>query len=308
MTPLFGKRRRPGPFQPGPSGAKKPAGRPARTGTPALVAALLLAGALAGLIALRASWQEKAYQSRIAELREENQAQQFNLQRFSERLEEIDRQLERLENFQAKLKIIADLDLQDDPGASLSAGGFSPDGPDRDLSLERDVERRTQRIQWEMEELNLEASVLERNSYRVEEFFDLQRSLVAATPTIWPVEGWVSSPFGLRLSPFNHSLQMHEGIDIGGRPDAPVLASADGVVIYTGWKSESGKTVTLEHGYGYVTSYCHLSRIHCSSGQRVKRGSVIGALGNTGKSTGYHVHYEVKLNGVPVNPENYMLD
>jgi len=171
-----------------------------------------------------------------------------------------------------------------------------------------DLKRQIQWMQWELEELELETNVQEQNAYKVEDFLDSQRSLLAATPTIWPVRGWISSTFGLRRSPFTGRLQMHEGIDIGGRPDSAVWATADGMVIYTGWKPELGKTVILDHGYGCVTYYGHLARIDCHNGQPVRRGTVIGAMGDTGKSTGCHLHYEVKLNGVALNPMNYMLD
>jgi len=308
MTADFGKRVGKPPSVRGSPGGGKAAGQPSHSGTLTLLLTVLLSATLIVLISLGASWQREAYQARIAELEEENQAQQFHLQRFSQRLADIDRQMERLEDLQAKLKIVANLDLQASPGKALSAGGAYPEGPDRNAFLEMEDKRLTQKIQWELEELTLQASILERNAYRVEAFFELERSLISATPAIWPVEGWVSSPFGLRLSPFTGSLQMHEGMDIGGKPNAPVRATADGVVLYTGWKSESGKTVTLDHGYGYLTSYGHLSRIDCHNGQRVKRGEVIGALGNTGKSTGHHLHYEVKLNGLPVNPANYLMD
>jgi murein DD-endopeptidase MepM/ murein hydrolase activator NlpD len=287
---------------------RKPESRRSRQTTLVLIASLVLVTALAALIALKASWQEAAYQARILELREENQAQQFHLQRFADRMGALDQQMERLEDFYAKLKIIADLDLQQNPESSVAVGGPQPGDPDGKAAMEMDLKRQVQWMQWELEELELEASVQEQNAYKVEDFLDSQRSLLAATPTIWPVRGWISSTFGLRLSPFNGRLQMHEGLDIGGRPETPVHATADGIVVYTGWKPELGKTVTLDHGYGYVTCYGHLSRIYCHNGQSVKRGTVLGTMGDTGKSTGYHLHYEVKLNGVALNPKNYMLD
>jgi len=103
-------------------------------------------------------------------------------------------------------------------------------------------------------------------------------------------------------------LQMHEGLDIAARPGIQVKASADGVVIYSGWKSDFGKLVTIDHGYGYRTRYGHLSKIYVKNGQRVKRGDTLGAVGSTGRSTGPHLHYEVKVRGLPVNPKTYLLD
>jgi murein DD-endopeptidase MepM/ murein hydrolase activator NlpD len=154
----------------------------------------------------------------------------------------------------------------------------------------------------------MRARIQEQNAYRVERFFDSQRSLLSSTPTIWPVRGWITSSFGHRVSPFTGTLQMHEGLDICARTGTPVKATADGIVIYSGWKSEFGKTVTLDHGYGYRTRYAHLARILVNNGQRVSRGEVLGALGNSGRSTGPHLHYEVKLNGLPVDPRRHLLD
>jgi len=271
--------------------------------------AALTSGALFSLfVAHRAVQARTAAQTENERLREENQAQQFHIQRFSDQVTRLNRQVDKLQNYYARLKVLTQLDLEEHAEGARAAGGPQPRTLETDAYLEKNLKNQIRRIHWELEELQMEAKIQEQNAHRIENFFDSQRSLLAATPTIWPVRGWITSGFGHRLSPFTGALQMHDGLDIGARRGTPVKASADGIVIYAGWKSEYGKLVTLDHGYGFRTRYGHLNRIHVRNGQRVKRGEVIGTVGSTGKSTGPHLHYEVRVNNVPANPKRYILD
>ncbi len=273
-----------------------------------LAAGLLGMGLLGSWVVFESGRTEARYRAEIEHLRAENQAQAFHIQKFADRIECLNREMERLQNFYAKLKILADLDLEDYRDASMATGGPQAADQDLDMYLEKNLKRQIQRVHWEIEELQMLAKIQERNAYKIETFFDAKRSLLDATPTIWPVRGWITSPFGHRISPFTGTLQMHEGIDICARLGTPVRATADGVVIYSGWKSDYGKLITLDHGYGYRTRYAHLSKIYVKNGQRVKRGEIIGAVGSTGRSTGPHLHYEVKVRGLPVNPKKYLLN
>jgi len=275
-----------------------------------MVAAVLLSGTIlwGSWIALHSVQNENRYRAKIENLQEQNQAQAFHIQQFTDRLGHLTGQMERLQNFYAKLKILANLDLQEPQDPSIAAGGPQPDTREINMYLEEGLKQQIQRVHWEMEELQMLAEIQERNAYKVERFFDSQRSLLASTPTIWPVRGWVTSSFGQRMSPFTGRLQMHEGLDIAARPGTPVKASAEGIVIYSGWKSDFGKLVTIDHGYGYRTRYGHMSKIYVKNGQRVKRGDTLGSVGSTGRSTGPHLHYEVKVRGLPVNPKTYLLD
>lgn len=130
----------------------------------------------------------------------------------------------------------------------------------------------------------------------------------AATPSIWPVRGWVTSGFGARVSPFTGQLAMHDGLDIGAAPSTPVRASASGHVRAAGFDAKMGNVVLIDHGYGIETEYGHMSKILVKQGQKVKRGDVIALVGSTGLSTGPHLHYMVKVKGQTVNPHNYILD
>jgi murein DD-endopeptidase MepM/ murein hydrolase activator NlpD len=131
---------------------------------------------------------------------------------------------------------------------------------------------------------------------------------ISSTPVIAPVKGIFTSGFGARADPLTHGRGVHEGVDIAAPPGQPVRASADGVVIRAGDVTGLGHAVFLAHGFGVTTRYGHMSRIEVRPGQRVKRGEIVGRVGNTGRSTGYHLHYEVRVDGEPVNPLAYILD
>jgi murein DD-endopeptidase MepM/ murein hydrolase activator NlpD len=130
----------------------------------------------------------------------------------------------------------------------------------------------------------------------------------AATPSIWPVKGWVTSGFGPRISPFTEKPAWHDGLDIGATPNAPVQATARGRVTATGFDSKLGNIVRLDHGYGLETLYGHLAKSLVKEGQRVNRGDVVGLVGSSGLATGPHLHYMVKANGQALDPHKYILE
>ena len=135
-----------------------------------------------------------------------------------------------------------------------------------------------------------------------------QRDLLQATPSIRPAGGgWVSSGFGYRIDPFTGRRRMHKGLDFAAMIGTPVYAPAAGVVSYAGREGGYGKIVSIDHGYGIVTRYAHNSRLFVKTGERIKRWQKISEIGSTGRSSGPHLHYEVRVNGVPVDPENYIL-
>jgi len=133
-----------------------------------------------------------------------------------------------------------------------------------------------------------------------------QQAKERATPSIWPTSGRITSSYGYRLSPFGYGRQFHSGIDIGASRGTPIYATADGKVTFAGYQGGYGYVVFISHGYGYSTVYAHMSKIAARAGQSVQRGDVIGYVGSSGRSTGPHLHYEVRVNGSTVNPWPYM--
>lgn len=130
-------------------------------------------------------------------------------------------------------------------------------------------------------------------------------AIMNATPSLIPIAGWISSSFGYRRNPYDGSYRLHAGVDIAAEPGTPVRAPADGFVIFSGYREGYGKCVVLDHGYGIRTLFAHNSKLFTNNGIRVKRGETISQVGSTGHSTGPHLHYEVRKNGVPVNPATF---
>jgi len=137
-------------------------------------------------------------------------------------------------------------------------------------------------------------------------YINLQKELYKYTPLIWPCYGRVTSPFGYRRHPVYEFEHFHTGIDIANDVGTKVYSTADGVVKFTGWLEGYGKVVTIEHKFGYTTVYGHLSAIKVKQGQKVSRGEVIGLVGNTGTSTGPHLHYEVWKDNKLCNPIKFV--
>ena len=132
---------------------------------------------------------------------------------------------------------------------------------------------------------------------------------IASTPSIRPsLSPWLSSSYGRRLDPITQRWMMHKGLDLAGSIGMPIFAPADGKVIWTGWRGGYGKTVVIDHGYGLQTHFAHLDAYHVDAGERVRRGDVIARMGNSGRSTGPHLHYEVRREGQPVDPRDFILD
>ncbi|MEN6413092.1 MAG: M23 family metallopeptidase [Veillonellales bacterium] len=130
---------------------------------------------------------------------------------------------------------------------------------------------------------------------------------LAATPSIWPAQGTVTSGFGWRISPFGDGNELHPGIDIAYTMGAPVVATADGEVVVSGPAGGYGNLIQIDHKNGIDTLYGHNSQLAVAVGQQVKKGQVIAYAGSTGKSTGPHVHYEVRVNNTPVDPMKYLV-
>ena len=159
-----------------------------------------------------------------------------------------------------------------------------------------------------LEGMDQTVSALTEKSQQLQTFFQDQRQVLASTPSIWPVRGYLSAGFGNRKDPFTGMPDFHPGIDISTPRGTKVVAPADGVVIFTGKKGGYGNAIVIDHGYGIVTRYAHLDGFNVHPGQRVRRGDVIGFVGSTGRSTAPHLHYEVWVNDQTRNPIQFIID
>ncbi len=144
--------------------------------------------------------------------------------------------------------------------------------------------------------------VIEGSLASVKTKVENQQALARATPSIWPIAGWLSSGYGNRSDPFTGQPDFHAGLDISADKGTPVRATADGVVELAGYNGNYGNCIMISHGFGIGTRFGHLSGYAVGVGQKVKRGDVIGYVGATGRATSSHLHYEILLNGSPINP------
>lgn len=159
------------------------------------------------------------------------------------------------------------------------------------------------------DELNrLAESVMEegRSLRALEQMISRAAKAIAALPSLWPVRGAVNSEFGTRTSQGGKLSEFHGGVDIGAERGTPIRAPAAGTVVFAGAQAEYGITIILDHGQDIRTVYGHLSKLHVKLGETVERGALIGLTGNTGRSTGPHLHYEILVKGQPVSPRTYL--
>jgi murein DD-endopeptidase MepM/ murein hydrolase activator NlpD len=161
----------------------------------------------------------------------------------------------------------------------------------------------------EFERLHTDERELQHALGELLEYFHDAERILSHTPSLKPANTpWITSSFGRRRDPMTHEWMMHKGLDIGGQVGNEIVSPADGVVIFTGRRGGYGLTVVVDHGFGLQTHYAHLSRTRVFVGQRVERGDVVAEMGSTGKSTGPHLHYEVRRLGQPLDPRRFILD
>lgn len=238
----------------------------------------------------------------LKDLRKEAKTQKIQIQSFLTSIDDLKNQMNRLIELDQKLRVITDIGPRKEVGV-MGLGGQEEVG----LS-HPDSSKLMTSIQLDLGDLQAKAIAQEKSFQELTEAVQSRQSLWASTPSIWPTTGWLTSGYGDRVSPFTGRVSKHNGIDIASRQDTPVIAPAAGVVSYTGFDSGLGKLIKINHGYGIMTYYGHLAKAAVKVGQKVKRGDVIAYVGSTGLSTGPHLHYEIYVNDVPVNPMRYILN
>lgn len=158
-----------------------------------------------------------------------------------------------------------------------------------------------------IDELSEFAMALETRVNEVYELGQDKLSYWTSTPSIWPVQGWVTSDFGARVSPLSGAYKFHEGVDIAAPYGSTIYAPADGKISFAGSKGGYGNALVLDHGYGVSTLYAHTSALYVKEGDKIKRGQMLASVGSSGASTGPHLHYEVHVDGVPTDPMKFVL-
>lgn len=274
--------------------------------------------------------------SELASLRVETVAQREQIEGFKERIQAVDVQLDKVAELERKVRIIANLpgaigvggeqpieeavDAETEAGDAVPVGGaldapqapFTGQGGDEEdwPEDESDATSTDWRTRLEERAALLDADAAARHASLAKLLGQLEdkQDKLASSPSIWPSRGWLTSRFGARISPFTGRRQMHAGLDISAASGTAIIAPARGRATFVGTKGPLGRALVLDHGFGVKTMYGHTQEIFVKPGQVVERGQKIAAIGNTGRSTGPHLHYVVEVNGVARNPLDYIFD
>lgn len=226
----------------------------------------------------------------LLRLRVENSRQRQDFKRLALDLNDVQLEMRSLAETEARVRQLAQLD-EIPTEVPVAIGGLPETGTESIDDLQREINK-----------LMVDIELRRQSQEDVRNLLNDQVSISRATPKGWPTKGWITSYFGKRKSPFTGRRVMHEGLDIAANLGTPVVATADGVVSRVGYSRSYGKMVVIDHGYGYRTIFGHNSKLLVKAGQRIKRGDRVALVGNTGQSTGPHVHYELRMNGVPIDP------
>ena len=234
------------------------------------------------------------------------QSQNSQIMAMASKLQSLQEDVRRVQQFDAKIRVMMNLDRE--PADTSGLEQPRQDGAAQgNVPLHRQdllAKRMHSLVDQIAEDVNMEELLQQEIILSLRD----NREFMVMTPSIWPAEGHLTSGFGYRLSPFTGQAKLHAGLDIANRVGTPIVAPAKGTVTFSGWQGAYGNVIIINHGNSITTRYAHMEKALAKEGQVVNRGDVIGTIGNTGRSTGPHLHYEVRVGGVPVNPMRYILN
>ncbi|ETR65798.1 MAG: metalloendopeptidase [Candidatus Magnetoglobus multicellularis str. Araruama] len=234
-------------------------------------------------------------------------AQRQQIKKFAQEINVLKQRVAYLNQFEMKVRTLANLDMPS-KDSILSVGGTLPEDLDASQSLQETHSSLMRNMNDQAEQIQVATFCQEKSFIRLLDSLEERREILACTPSIRPTKGWYSSPFGYRVSPFTSRREFHKGVDIANHLGTKIVAAAKGLITFSGRKGGYGRMIVIDHGHGMETRYAHMNKLFKKDGDIVKRGDVIGTMGNTGRSTGPHLHYEVRLNGAPVNPTKYIVN
>lgn len=266
-----------------------------------LVLAALVA---ADLFLVRYYYNYKRMERDLGRTEQQSQDQTNQLASLSDKVKTLEADLTRIRSFDARLRRMVNLEAE--PREVAPDGESGKDFNTKYLPLYRQ-EMLTRRLHQFLADLRGQAGLEQLRQQELLDALNAAGSRLASLPTNWPVEGFVSSAFGERTSPFSDKKEFHKGMDIVAPVGTPVLAPGSGVVVFAGQAEGGGAAVTIDHQGGLTTSYGHLRDTAVVKGQTVRRGQLLGHVGDLGRATGPHLHYEARQDGVPVNPARFIL-
>lgn len=268
---------------------------------------LIIALAAGNVYLFRYVPRTNALEARLERSEKTVDEQSSQLINMTTKLRNLQADLTRIREFDSKLRVMMNVDKGAPDENPAMGGPVTEDFSKTYLPLHRQ-ELLTRKMHTFIKQLDTDVRLEEVRQQELFQALRESRELLASTPSIWPTEGWITSPFGGRNSPFTGRRDFHKGIDISAPRGSHIYAPAKGTVTFSGNDGAYGNCVTILHGNGVTTRYGHMQRTNVKQGQVVNRGDIIGFVGSTGRSTGPHLHYEVMLNGVCVNPMRYILD
>jgi len=241
----------------------------------------------------------------LAELRKENSQLREKYLEMSSKISQLYSDLYQLNEKENDLRLSVNLDPLTEAEKDFGIGGAAFN--DLDLATIASVKDIVSKVDNSLDLLKSKVILTKNNYLNIEESLTSNQKLFESLPALLPAQGRIGDRFGMRLHPILKVKRMHTGIDIIVNNGNKVYAPGNGKVVKAGTRGGYGKTIEIDHGFGYTTLYAHLSKINIEKGQKVKRGEVIGLSGQTGRlATGPHLHYEVKHNGVHLNPKNFI--
>lgn len=259
------------------------------------------------LLAAYATVSQTTDLSRTARLQQENVSLSREITELNGRLTTLADTISRISQRDARIRVLANLEPIDPQVQAAGIGGPAGISEAGVLGL-TGMARRSAEIRIDLGALIRRANLLASSFQEAADTLAYHTARLAATPSIMPTQGWLSSAFSsMRTHPILHMARPHEGIDVTAPMGSPIEAPAAGLVIDAGWESGYGNTIAIDHGFGIVTKFAHASKLLVKTGQRVQRGQRIALVGNSGLATGPHLHYEVHVKGRPVDPLKYVL-
>jgi len=243
-------------------------------------------------------------------LEEQNTLLATELDRIQSRVVGLESTLEDLSEKDARLRVLAGLDTIEDDVLEVGVGGPGLGTPESHPLYEMDeaMGKTAFAVTYDLNALERRARLLSESMSEATDSLAAHRDLLESTPSILPTTGLLSSSFSRgRFHPIHHRPLPHEGVDVAAPKGTAILAAAKGKVVRAGWYAGYGQMVEIDHGYGFTTRYGHASKVLVRVGQRVERGDVVAQVGSTGIATSPHLHYEVRIQGKPQNPMNYIL-
>lgn len=245
-------------------------------------------------------------QAELKRLKQQTIEQHRQIEGLAARVDQFNAKMDELRQFDKKIRIMAKLVTGKDKDQLLGIGGPASEENRLRSGMAKEDREMIAGIGRHMDRLMNDAAAREQSFAAILTYLQEKKSLLASTPSLWPVMGWVTSEFGKRTNPFGGGAEFHKGIDIATSSGRPIQSPADGIVAEVVYQHDMGNMVRIDHGHGISTLYAHLSKAAVRAGTAIRKGDRLGYVGNTGSSTGSHLHYTVMLNGLPVNPRKYL--